>query len=141
MKEVPQDKEREERITMEAVVDAYDEEERATGWYYYLEEKLTFPFNAKCISRRMISPLLVGEEVEVLAMEMEESEHEMFVQVRWSGRDFAVPLSQLYPIEPDTQTQAGASDAQGGRRNPGSLFESQAPDVAHALLRLWSAGQ
>ena len=51
---------------MEAVVDAYDEEGRATGWYYYLEEKLTFPFNAKCISRRMISPLLVGEEVEVL---------------------------------------------------------------------------
>ncbi len=110
MKEVPKDIEREERIAMEAVVDAYDEEERATGWYYYLEEKLTFPFNAKCISRRMISPLLAGEEVEVLAMEMEESEHEMFVQVRWSRREFAVPLSQLYPIEPDAQTQEGIED-------------------------------
>lgn len=68
MKEVPQDKEREARIAMEAVVDAYGEEERASGWYYYLEEKLTFPFRAKCISRRMISPLIVSDEVEVVAM-------------------------------------------------------------------------
>ena len=110
MKEVPQDKEREERISTEAVVDAYDEEERAGGWYYYLEEKLTFPFKAKCISRRMISPLLVGEEVEAVAMELEESEHEMFVQVRWSGRDIAVPLSQLYPIETNAQTQEAIED-------------------------------
>ena len=110
MKKVQQDKEREDRIAMEAVVDAYDEEERATGWYYYLEEKLTFPFKAKCISRRMISPLLVDEEVEVVAMELEESENEMFVQVRWSERDFAVPLSQLYPIKPDAQTQEGIED-------------------------------
>jgi hypothetical protein len=30
------DEEREERITMEAVVDAYGPEEQAMGWYYYL---------------------------------------------------------------------------------------------------------
>jgi hypothetical protein len=30
------DAEREERITMEVVVDAYGPEERALGWYYYL---------------------------------------------------------------------------------------------------------
>ena len=40
------DEEREERITMEIVVDAYGPEEQATGWYYYLEETLTFPFTA-----------------------------------------------------------------------------------------------
>ena len=28
---------------MEIVVDAYDEEERAMGWYYYLEDKLHIP--------------------------------------------------------------------------------------------------
>lgn len=110
MKEVPQDKEREARIAMEAVVDAYGEEERASGWYYYLEEKLAFPFRAKCISRQMISPLIVSDEVEVVAMELEESEHEMFVQVRWSERDFAVPFSQLYPIEPDVQSQEAIED-------------------------------
>ena len=38
---VPRSKEnktREKRITMEIVVDAYNEQERAMGWYYYLEE-------------------------------------------------------------------------------------------------------
>jgi hypothetical protein len=44
---VPQtetDESREYRIEMEIVVDAYGEEERAMGWYCYLQDKLTFPF-------------------------------------------------------------------------------------------------
>ena len=48
------DAEREERITMEVVVDAYDAGERALGWYYYLEEQLCFPFTATCLARRDI---------------------------------------------------------------------------------------
>ncbi len=55
------DEEREKRIMMEIVVDAYGEEERALSWYYYLEEKLQFPFRAKCIAERSISPLRVSE--------------------------------------------------------------------------------
>lgn len=35
MSRVERDETREERISMEAVVDAYNEEERAMGWYYY----------------------------------------------------------------------------------------------------------
>ena len=31
---------REQRIIMEAVVDAYDSGERAMGWYYYLDGKM-----------------------------------------------------------------------------------------------------
>ena len=31
------DKEREQRITMEIIVDAHDSQERAMGWYCYLE--------------------------------------------------------------------------------------------------------
>jgi hypothetical protein len=38
------DESREYRIEMEIVVDAYGEEERAMGWYCYLQDKLTFPF-------------------------------------------------------------------------------------------------
>lgn len=30
------DRSREDRIAMEIVVDAYDEDERALGWYYFL---------------------------------------------------------------------------------------------------------
>jgi Calcium binding len=45
---VKENKTRERRIEMEVVVDAYNESERAIGWYYYLEERLKFPFKAGC---------------------------------------------------------------------------------------------
>jgi len=40
-------KAREDRIHMEIIVDAYGPEEQAMGWYYYLEDKLDFPFRAR----------------------------------------------------------------------------------------------
>jgi hypothetical protein len=51
---------RKERISMEIVVDCYNEDERATGWYNYLEDKLHTPFLRRCIEERAISPLPVG---------------------------------------------------------------------------------
>ena len=51
-----ENKTREQRIEMEVVVDAYNAEERAMGWYCYLEEKLKFPFKARCKSKRAVSP-------------------------------------------------------------------------------------
>ena len=51
------DEVREHRITMEAVVDAYNEQERAIGWYYYLENRLVFPFLARCTAKRAVSRL------------------------------------------------------------------------------------
>ena len=71
MKAIPEDKAREERIIMEVVVDAYDEEERATGWYCYLDDAISYasqPLLARCVTERAISPLQVGDEVEVLGM-------------------------------------------------------------------------
>jgi hypothetical protein len=44
------DKQREQRIQQEIVVDAHDAQEQAMGWYYYLEEQLRFPFRAKSIA-------------------------------------------------------------------------------------------
>ena len=46
MSQVEKDEEREYRISDEAIVDAYGPEEQALGWYYYLEEKMQFPFAA-----------------------------------------------------------------------------------------------
>jgi Calcium binding len=91
------DEEREERISMEIVVDAHDEDERAMGWFYYLEDKLTFPFLTRCISERATSPLPVGAEVEVVGMApADECERELFVETPWEHkRTLAVPLSQL----------------------------------------------
>jgi hypothetical protein len=103
---------REQRITMEIVVDAYDAQERAMGWYYYLEEQLQFPFTATCIAKRAISPLHVKDEVEVISMPGEEEcEHEMFVTIRWEKEGLAVPLSQLQPISAtDEQTKQAIED-------------------------------
>ena len=99
MARTKRDPEREERIMMEIVVDAHDEEERAMGWYYYLENQLQFPFTATCIARRAISPLRVKDEVEVIGMpDADECTHEMFVTTRWEGPSLAVPLSQLQPV-------------------------------------------
>ena len=91
--------ERENRIAEEIIVDAYSPEEQAMGWYYYLEEKLHFPFLATCIAERATSPLCKGDEVEIVRMAAEdECQHEMFVETRWGKRTLAIPLSQLKPI-------------------------------------------
>ncbi len=102
---------REDRIAMEIVVDAYGEEERAVGWYYYLEEKLGFPFKAECVAQREISPLKPGEEVEVVGMpSLDECERGMLVTVKWEKRTFAVPLSQLVGVEVDEETREAIED-------------------------------
>jgi hypothetical protein len=96
MKRRSRDEEREQRITMEIVVDAYTPEEQAMGWYPSLEDQLRFPFVARCIAERSISPLRIGDEVEVVGMAPEEEcQHEMFVLIRWERRGLAVPLAQL----------------------------------------------
>jgi hypothetical protein len=95
-----EDKEREERIYMEIIVDAHDEEERAMGWYYYLQDELTFPFKARVIKESKISPLKKDETVTVMELADEgECLHEIFVQIEWNGRKFGVPLEQLYPVD------------------------------------------
>lgn len=98
-KPTPRNEEREERIANEAIVDAYGTEEQAMGWYYYLQDRISFPFTAVCDAVRQISPLRIGDEVEALDMAREEEcGREMFVLIRWGHRDadaLAVPLSQL----------------------------------------------
>jgi len=87
---------RERRIVDEIIVDAYGPEEQAMGWYYYLEGALDFPFPARCRATRAISPLNLGERVEVTGMAPEEEcQHEMFVEICWQDRTLAVPLAQL----------------------------------------------
>ena len=111
MPRIKENKAREERIIMEIVVDAYDETERALGWYYYLKDNLSFPFKAKCIVERPISPLDKGEKVEVIGMPPEdECEKEIFVTIKWQKRALAIPLSQLAGIEVDEETEEGIED-------------------------------
>jgi hypothetical protein len=111
MTRLDKDEAREERINMQIVVDAYGPEEQAMGWYSYLDDILQFPFSARCIARRTISPLEPGEKVEVVGMApAEECEHEMFVLIRWKQRQLAVPLMQLEGIRVDVETQQAIED-------------------------------
>ena len=113
MPQPPLDEEREQRIEMEIIADANGPEEQAQGWYNYLEENLQFPFLTRCIKQRAISPLRVGDEVEVVGMGPEEEcAHEMFVQTPWERRTLAVPLSQLEPTVADEQTIQAVEDWQ-----------------------------
>jgi hypothetical protein len=93
------DEERENRIDMEIIVDAYNGEEQRMGWYYYLDDHLNFPFKADWN----------GEEVEVIAMSPEEiCLDEMFVEVRYREDEvediFSVSLVNLDPIDADAKT-------------------------------------
>ena len=82
------------------------------GWYYYLEDRLRFPFIATCVAQRAISPLRIKDEVEVIGLPGEdECAHEMFVTIRWEKEGLAVPLSQLKPArDTDAQTKLAVED-------------------------------
>jgi hypothetical protein len=107
------DPKREEHINMEIVVDCYDNDERAMGWYCHLQGQLRFPFTAICINQRPISPLRVKDEVEVIGVPPEEECHsEMFVTNQWDRPEgLAVPLAQLKPIaNTDERTKEAVAD-------------------------------
>jgi len=111
MSKIERDEEREYRISNEAIIDAHGPEEQALGWYYYLEEKIQFPFDAKCMRERSISPLRNDEIVKVIGMVGEyDCMAEMFVKIEWVDRSFGVPLTQLKGIEVDSGTEEAIAD-------------------------------
>lgn len=100
---------REDRIIMEAVVDAYDETERAMGWYYYLEDRLKFPFAAKWITNNS------AMEIEVVAMASEDDcLEDMLVEITYEEdgvKDiFTVGLADIHPINEDETTKEAVRD-------------------------------
>ena len=96
MKRQSENREREDRFTDEVVVDAYGEEERAMGWYYYAADNIAFPFKARCALKRATSPLKAGDVVEVTGMAAEDDcMQELMVLIKWDDEDLAVPLIQL----------------------------------------------
>ncbi len=111
MPTLKRDSVRENRIHDEIIVDANGPEEQAMSWYYYLEDKIHFPFRAKCTASRVTSPLRKGESVEVRRMAPEDAcSGEMLVLIRWQDRNVAIPLSQLTAINPDQSTRQAIDD-------------------------------
>jgi len=96
---------------MEAIVDAYNAEEQALGWYYYLDDKISFPFTARCVEERRVSPLKVGEQVPVVGMAPEDDcMCEMFVEIELLDRSFGVSLAQLEPLDVDELIEEAVAD-------------------------------
>jgi hypothetical protein len=90
---------REQRIDDEIVVDAHDSDERAMGWHASIEDTIQNNVRCRCRKTRSMSPLKVGEEVDVIRVApADDCEREMFVVVSWNDRQLAVPLEQLEPI-------------------------------------------
>jgi hypothetical protein len=113
MLQIKENREREKRIDMEIVVDAYNEVERAMGWYYYLQDGLKFPFKARCIQKRSTSPLKTGDIVQVIGMGKEDdSMHDMYVRIKWDNDVLSVPLSQLEATKPNKKTKQVMEDWQ-----------------------------
>ena len=111
MKKPIKDPVREARIHNEAIADANGPEEQVMGWYYYLDDKIRFPFQAKCITPKIVSPLRKGETVEVQGMAPEDAcSADMLVLIRWHDRTMAVPLSQLSAIDADDSTVEAIGD-------------------------------
>jgi hypothetical protein len=108
------DDEREERITMEIVVDCYNEHEAWSGWWSYLDGKLSYPFVAECIQERRASPMRMGERVIVTAMldddEAADALDEMQVEIEWQGRTLGVPLAQLRGVGVNDNTAEAIAD-------------------------------
>ncbi|MGK7886373.1 MAG: calcium-binding protein, partial [Crocosphaera sp.] len=102
MATTPHDDEREQRITNEIIVDAYNGDEERMGWYTYLEDNLNVPFQA----------IWDGEKVEVVAISDEdECQQEMRVDIHYSEKQsqdvFSVSLSEIDPVDTDeTRTEA-----------------------------------
>jgi len=107
----PRNRRREARIEQEIVVDAYTSEERAMGWYYYLEGKLRFPFMATCMKRRATSPFKLDESLSVISLAPEDDcMSEIIVITKWHARALGVPLAQLRPRNVDATTKEAIED-------------------------------
>jgi hypothetical protein len=105
------DNDRGQRITEEIIVDCYNEEEKASGWYCYMEESLKFPCQAECLSKRRGSPLRKGEKAMVVALaDPDCCSKEMFVDIKFADRQVAVPLVQLKPVKATKATIEAIED-------------------------------
>ncbi|MBW4560157.1 MAG: calcium-binding protein [Mojavia pulchra JT2-VF2] len=117
MPSVEPDQTREHRIETEIIVDAEDKEDRAMGWYYYLDDTLNFPFMAKWTKKGRKSSPSQEKQVEVLGMAPDdECLKDMFVEVVYpEGTDedvFTARLSELEAIDADSETQEALADWQ-----------------------------
>lgn len=116
---VKEDSVREDRILFDIVVDAYDETERALGWYYDLEQEITFPFAARIKHGfdnvggpvHHESPLREGDSVSVVGLAREDAcMSSIMVVVEHHQAPLLVPLARIECYASDEATLQAVSD-------------------------------
>ncbi len=96
---------------MEVLVDNYEEDTFHLSWYYYLQNKMKFPFQARCSVRGGDEPLSFGDEIVVSGMALEEEcEEEMLVTTEWQGEPIVVLLTRLEGVGVDEETGEAIED-------------------------------
>jgi hypothetical protein len=115
MPSVESDENREHRIKTEIIVDAEDKEERAMGWYYYLDDNLNVPFIATLKKKSRKTATVEEKKVEVLGMAPDdECLKDMYVEVvEPNGKDedvFTAKLSDIVAIDADEETKEAIAD-------------------------------
>ncbi|QSJ15164.1 calcium-binding protein [Nostoc sp. UHCC 0702] len=116
MPSVERDENRENRIETEIIVDTEnDKEERAMGWYYYLDDTLNVPFMAKLKKKSRKSGTIEEKKVEVLGMAPDDDcLKDMYVEVVYpDGKDedvFTAKLSEIEVIDADDETKEAIAD-------------------------------
>jgi hypothetical protein len=115
MPSVERDENREHRINTEIIVDAEDKEDRAMGWYYYLDDTLNVPFLATLKKKSRKTSTVEEKTVEVLGMAPDdECLKDMYVEVVYpDGKDedvFTAKLGDLVVIDTDTDTKEAIAD-------------------------------
>jgi hypothetical protein len=115
MASVERNETRENRIATEIIVDAEDKEDRAMGWYYYLDDTLDFPFMGKWKKKSRKTSTIEEKPVEVLGMAPEDDcLKDMYVEVAYiGGKDddvYSAKLSEIEAIDVDDDTQEAIAD-------------------------------
>ena len=78
--------------------------------HYYLENKIRFPFQAKCLAGRLAAQERRKRRGRAHSAPDDACKHDMLALVGWQGRKIAVPLAQLTAVDPDESTDEAISD-------------------------------
>ncbi len=100
MTKVELDPKREDRIENEVIVDCDYAEQYPLCWYYYLQNKCTFPFKAFFEKKQVVEITGMAEE--------EDCEKEMFMYAKFE--DDELPIS-LFDLKPVADTDNGTKEA------------------------------
>jgi Calcium binding len=100
------DEAREDRIMLEVVVDCYDDEEVATGWYYYFAENLDFPFAAQA-NLKLRGGKMEQKKVKIVEVETDDitNSEKLRLGVMEEGSDRVQFISPQHLISIDTTTE------------------------------------